>query len=242
MQKMNLNNHAKNSMLHRRLYNYSIKDYCYNLFCWLKCINYSKKNPYSLYNRYKLYKRGVEKFEKELDIEHYAKSLRNLKIMASAMMDDNKRVMSTYQHWNSIPLIGSRSESDSENETTTKMPNFLDNKNKVHSYSKYVDTFLSEYYAGKQTAKDYRLLKGAYTSKKLKKNELEKLTSDNDGISNRIDENSGNNNYKFNIEKTENLDIQQDDDIFYTSQYKSDLLQSKKIDIFHPSPRPKSHY
>ena len=113
-------------MLHRRLYNYSIKDYWFNLLCWCKCISLNKSNPYSLYNRYKLYKRGVEKFEKEMDIEHYTKSLRNLKIMVSAMIDDSERVMSIYQHKNSIPLLGSHSESESENEVTMKMPDYLD--------------------------------------------------------------------------------------------------------------------
>ena len=61
-----------------------------------------------------------------MDIEHYTKSLRNLRIMVSAMIDDSETVMSIYQHQNSIPLLDSHSESDSENEIVKKMPKYLD--------------------------------------------------------------------------------------------------------------------
>ena len=93
---------------------------------WCKCCNVDRRNPYSFDSRYRLYKKGIQKFEKELDIEYYTKSLRNLKIMVSAMMDDSERFMSVYQHCNSIPLFESLSESDSENEITKNMPNYTD--------------------------------------------------------------------------------------------------------------------
>ena len=35
-----LKNSAKNSMLHRRSYNYSVGDYCYNLLCCCKCLSF----------------------------------------------------------------------------------------------------------------------------------------------------------------------------------------------------------
>ena len=72
-----------------------------------------------------MYEKGLDKFTKELDIEYYAKSLRNLQTMVSAMMDDSERFISKFQHCNSLTLLGLDTESDSEDEVLKGMPSYL---------------------------------------------------------------------------------------------------------------------
>ena len=63
------------------------------------------KTDYSLYNRHKLYKQGVERFNQEIDLVHYTKSLRLLKTLLSSLMDDSEKHLSIYQHQNCLKLI-----------------------------------------------------------------------------------------------------------------------------------------
>ena len=65
----------------------------------------SSKTDYSLYNRHKLYKQGVERFNQEIDLVHYTKSLRLLKTLLSSFMDDNERTLSAYQYQNCLKLV-----------------------------------------------------------------------------------------------------------------------------------------
>ena len=63
------------------------------------------KTDYSLYNRHKLYKQGVERFNQEIDLVHYTKSLRLLKTLLSSLMDGSEKNLSIYQHQNCLKLI-----------------------------------------------------------------------------------------------------------------------------------------
>ena len=42
--------------------------------------------------------KGLKKYIQEFDAEYYAKSLRELKMLVSSLMDDSERFMSAYQH------------------------------------------------------------------------------------------------------------------------------------------------
>ena len=193
---------------------------------------FNKKNPYSIYGRYKLYTRGVKKFEEELDIEYYTKSLRNLKTMVSAMMDESERFMSVYQQCNSISVIGSLSDTDSDNEITKGMPKYMENKNKVSPYSKHINMFLAKYYAENLTSKDYRLLKGTYTSKKLKNYELEKLASKPEFLLKDIDEDSHNHKLKLDSARSDSLNKNNNDDITGCN-YENAPIETERFSSHH---------
>lgn len=75
-----------------------------------------------------LYEQGVDKFVKEFDAHYYARSLRNLKVMIASLMDDSERFMAVYQHRNTISLLKSDSESESDDDVTKGMPPILDRK------------------------------------------------------------------------------------------------------------------
>ena len=66
--------------------------------------DFNKPNN-SLYNRHELYKQGVERFNQETDLVHYAKSIRLLKTLLSSLMDDSEKHLSIYQHQNCLKLI-----------------------------------------------------------------------------------------------------------------------------------------
>ena len=134
---------------------------------------FHKKKPYSLYNRYKLYEKGLEKYTNEFDAEYYAKSLRLLKVLIASTLDDSERYMAVYQHCNSLSLAKSNSETDSENEAIKKMPGYLsNNKNDIDHYHNTIDKFLQGYFKEKHTPKDLKMIKGAFTRKKLKNDQL----------------------------------------------------------------------
>lgn len=126
-----------------------------------------------MYNRYQLYEKGIDKYIKEFDAQYYAKSLRHLKMLVSSLMDDSERFMSVYQHYNCVSLIKSDTEDDSENEAIKDMPKLLhakDDETKAHYRN--ISEFLENYYSETHSSKDFKLLKGAFTSKKLKNSEM----------------------------------------------------------------------
>ena len=92
-------------MKHRRAFNFSSSDKWYNSLCCLKLKKFFNETDYSLYNRHKVYLQGVDKFQKEIDVVNYTKSLRLLKILCSSLMDDSERFISNYQHQNWLRLI-----------------------------------------------------------------------------------------------------------------------------------------
>ena len=123
--------------------------------------------------------KGLKKYIQEFDAEYYAKSLRELKMLVSSLMDDSERFMSAYQHWNWLSLLKSDTESDSDNDPTKDMPNYLSKEGiDAFDYHANINKFLDTYYAETHSSKDYKLLKGAFTSKKLKNKELDNLNPD----------------------------------------------------------------
>lgn len=170
---------ARCSMANRRNYNYSFMDFNYNLLCCWKCSFLNKKGTYGLYNRFVLHEKGLDKYIKEFDAEYYARSLRNLKMLVSSLMDDSERFMSNYQHCNSISLLKSDTEDDSEHEPVKHMPGYLwKSPDECSQHYNVIDTFLENYFKETHSSKDYKLLKGAFTSKKLKNEELKNLNPD----------------------------------------------------------------
>ena len=113
---------------------------------------------------------------KEFDAEYYAKSLRNLKVLVASMLDDSERFMSVYQHCNSLCLDKSNTETDSENEAVKGMPSYLSKNNqKIEEHQNIIDEFLEAYYKERHTPKDVKMIKGAFTSQKLRNNELDRF-------------------------------------------------------------------
>lgn len=169
---------AKASMAHRRFYNYSMFDFGYNILCCVKCLSPHKEKRFSYFNRYQLYEKGVDKYLKEFDAEYYTKSLRNLKMLVSSLMDDSERFMNLYQHSNTISLLKLESGNDSDDEQEKKIPKLSSKQMKEEKHKESIDGFFDSYLKEKLSAKDFKLLKGAYTQQKLKNNELENLNPD----------------------------------------------------------------
>ena len=61
-------------------------------------------------NRLKLYHKGEDKFIKEFDAVHFAKSIRNLNTLVEAMLGDNEKFMVKYQKCNVIAPDSDSSE------------------------------------------------------------------------------------------------------------------------------------
>ena len=128
-----------------------------------------------------MYEKGVDKYIKEFDAVYYAKSLRNLRMLVSSLMDHNERFMAAYQHCNSISLLKSDTESESENEAVQDMPDYLQKKEEYQKeHRSNIKAFLDMYLEEKHTSKDYKLLKGAFTSKRLQNDELKNLELETD--------------------------------------------------------------
>ena len=136
---------------------------------------FRKKRPYGLYNRYKLHEKGLDKYVQEFDAEYYAKSLRHLKVLIATILDDSERFMTVYQHCNALTLVGSDTETDSENEAVKDMPSYLSKTNKSLKHRDNISEFLQGYFKENHTAKDIKMIKGAFTNKNVKNNEFENL-------------------------------------------------------------------
>ena len=104
-------------------------------------------------------------------------------------------------------------------------------------YNEHINLFLAKYYNEKHTSKDYRLLKGAYTSKKLKNNELEKLMSGMDYVLNEIDEDNDLRQLRFSSEKS---DINHNDENISRMRYENLRKEMKRYNSGHSSLKLKS--
>ena len=133
-----------------------------------------KNRPYGVYNRYKLYEQGIDKFTKEFDAEYYSKSLRNLKILVAFLMDDNERFISSFQQYNALSLQNIDYESESEDEATKDMPKYLQKDDCAEQHRENINEFLKKYLQEDHSAKDLKLLKGTYARKNMKNRELKK--------------------------------------------------------------------
>lgn len=116
----NLLKKVRSNMQSRRYFNYTCKDFMYCMFCCCKQWSKDKEKPYSLYNRYSLLEKGVDRFNKEFDSEYYAKSLRRLQMLMSSLMDDNERYLSFYQRTNTISLIANEDSGKEEEDEIFK--------------------------------------------------------------------------------------------------------------------------
>lgn len=137
-----------------------------------------KNRPYGVYNRYKLYEQGIDKFTKEFDAEYYSKSLRNLKILVASLMDNNERFISSFQQYNALSLQNIDCESDSEDEATKDMPKYLHKEDHAEQHHENIIEFLKNYLQEEHSAKDLKLLKGTYTRKNFENHELKKYGPD----------------------------------------------------------------
>ena len=128
-------------MKRRYRYSYNIFDYIYNLTWPVSLIPCRKHNLLSLYNRYKLLKKGEDKYIKEFDAVYFARSLRNLKMLVASLMDDSERFLSTYQHFNTIKL-GLDSNGNSSSDSHSRIPKLLSSKNCRLKHEKWIDDFM----------------------------------------------------------------------------------------------------
>ena len=111
----------------------------------------------------------------EFDVEYYAKSLRHLKVLITALLGDSERFMTVYQHCNALTTFGSDTESDSENEAVKDMPSCLPKKDDLFKHHNYINQFLEGYRKENHTDKDFKMIKGMYTSKNSRTMSLKNL-------------------------------------------------------------------
>lgn len=147
----------------------------YNLLCCCKALSCNKNKPYGFYNRFQLLEKGLDKFSSEFDAEQYAKSIRNLKMLVSSVMDENERSLGKFQHTNTISLIKSESDEESEGEIDKEMPKLIERKSTLAHHRNIVDKFLLKYYTEKHTSKDYKLMNGIMTKKTLTNEDIKKM-------------------------------------------------------------------
>ena len=78
-------------------------------------------------------------------------------------------------------MLKSDTESESENEAVKDIPDYLKKKGDYYKeHHSNIKAFLKLYLAEKHTPKDYKLLKGAFTSKRLQNDELKALEIETD--------------------------------------------------------------
>ena len=140
-QGMRLFNNAMTSMKRRYKYSYNVFDYIYNLAWPLPLFPWRKHSLLSLYNRYKLLKKGEDMYIKEFDAVYFARSIRNLKMLVATLMDDSERFLSTYQQFNAISLVSESNSSNSSDDPYEKIPKLLASRNKRYKHEKWVDNF-----------------------------------------------------------------------------------------------------
>ena len=114
---------------------------------------------------------------KEFDAEYYVKSLRNLQMLVSSLMDDSERFMNVYQHSNAISISKNDTDMDTDDDTSKAIPKMIKDKNSKE-HEETVQNFIDDYIKETLSAKDYKLLKGAFTKNKLKNSELHYLYLD----------------------------------------------------------------
>ena len=105
-------------------------------------ISLKKTSPSESLHRYKLYKKGEEKYIKEFDAVKIARSLRNLKMLVASLMDDSERFLSTYQQFNAISLISESNKSDSSSSPYDKIPRLLSSKTKRNKHEEWINKFM----------------------------------------------------------------------------------------------------
>ena len=128
-------------MKRRYKYSYNVFDYIYNLAWPLPLIPWRKRHLLSLYNRYRLLKKGEDMYIKEFDAVYFAWSLKNLKMLVASLMDDSERFLSTYQHFNAITLASDSNSSNSSDDPYKKIPKLLSSRLKRFKHEKWVDDF-----------------------------------------------------------------------------------------------------
>ena len=89
------------------------------------------------------------------------------------MMDDNQKVLSTYQHFNTINLYKSESDEDDGYDTIPKMT--MKSQDLIQEYHQTIDRFLRKYAAKTMSVEDYRLMNGVFTPKTLKNKEVHEM-------------------------------------------------------------------
>ena len=95
-------------------------------------------------------------------------------MLVQSLMDDNQRMLSTYQYFNTINLAKSDSEDEDDGyDTIPKMESKF--KGWVEEHHIRIEQFLKEYAEKTMSAEDYRLMNGVYTPKILRNNSIQEM-------------------------------------------------------------------
>ena len=131
---------AASNMRKRYRYNYSMFDIIYNLVIPFKVICCCKNKLNNIHTRYKLFKKGQKKLEKEFDAVEFARSQRKLKMLIYWLMDKSERFLAVYQKSNAISL-STESESLPDDPSYTKIPKMLDKEETKQNHGLIVNRF-----------------------------------------------------------------------------------------------------
>ena len=118
------------------------------------------------------------KFEQEIDLIHYVKSLRLLKTLIYSLMDDKQRHLSIYQHQNWLKLFDWDLCKENTKITDHVAPKLICKVSQIKDHDTAIKKFFDKYLKQQLNDKDYRLLKGVYWGENLTDDELEKIMFD----------------------------------------------------------------
>ena len=95
-------------------------------------------------------------------------------MLVHSLMDDNQRVLSTYQYFNTINLA--KSDSEDEDDGYDSIPKMTSkDKDLAEEHHIRIEQFLKEYAEKTMKAEDYRLMNGVFTSKMLRNNNIKEM-------------------------------------------------------------------
>lgn len=172
---------AKVNMENRRRYNWSYFDLAYNLF-WpnvLKSGRWFCNRPMNLHDRYELFKLGEAKFTEEFDCFHIVHSLRDLGMLVGSLLDDSERYLGIYQQTRCISLRQVKEAKEEEQpQDESSLPKLLDKHGKSEEHEQAVKEFFRKYIKEKFTSRDYKLLRGIFSTVTMKNDEIQNLMND----------------------------------------------------------------
>ena len=115
--------------------------------------------------------KGIEKFSDQFDIQNYAKNISYLNTLVLVLMNDNEKILSQFQWYNTLNLHNE--EDNSQNDFTLNIPKLIPSHNDhCLSYSSEVSNMFAKYFESSTSYRNLKLLKSVFWQSNLWKSDL----------------------------------------------------------------------
>ena len=97
------------------------------------------KHPYKIPS---FFKKGIQKFKKEIDIVEFARTQRKLKMLMHSLMNKSERFLAPYQKLNAITILSNSDNCESNDPEYSKIPKLLSNAKSNQLHGLTVERFI----------------------------------------------------------------------------------------------------